>query len=378
MQIDKKDIVNEPTQASGSVSSRSANSGSIRMCVPPEAPRSQKGFLPVIEAMTSVDVFAIGYICFLLVVTVLGSGRVTEWDLVLRNSAIALAFVLVINSLRARIATEAMQLVHAFYFGLLIPLLFKTTEKLSFSLHGHDYDSTLIYVDRLLFNGNDPTRWLFAHFSTSPILTEYLQFTYFLFYLLPVALAIELYRRNVKENPEHHFNDKESDDLQDLRFIIVYGFFLSYVGYLFLPAIGPRFTLHDFSNLSNELPGFYLTDVFRYILNSGENIDKTMPMTTILTNVTRDAFPSGHVDITVLTMLLAFKFKARIRWVILVLGLSLIFSTVYLRYHYVIDVIGGALFAIVTLYTWEFVESKVMRVRAWALRQKCVMDPSAR
>jgi membrane-associated phospholipid phosphatase len=126
------------------------------------------------------------------------------------------------------------------------------------------------------------------------------------------------------------------------------------------------------------LPGFYLTDVFRYILNSGENIDKTMPMTTILTNVTRDAFPSGHVDITVLTMLLAFKFKARIRWVILVLGLSLIFSTVYLRYHYVIDVIGGALFAIVTLYTWEFVESKVMRVRAWALRQKCVMDPSAR
>jgi membrane-associated phospholipid phosphatase len=44
-------------------------------------------------------------------------------------------------------------------------------------------------------------------------------------------------------------------------------------------------------------------------------------------------------------------YRIRFRWVVVVLGSLLIISTVYLRYHYVIDLIAGALFMIFTLWT---------------------------
>src|SRR5438445_6134498 len=88
-----------------------------------------------------------------------------------------------------------------------------------------------------------------------------------------------------------------------------------------------------------------------------------MTLPQILGVVSRDAFPSGHTDITLLSILLAFKFQTRVRWFVAVIGASLIFSTVYLRYHYVIDVIGGAVLALITLYTWEWVRDRTLAVK---------------
>ena len=35
-------------------------------------------------------------------------------------------------------------------------------------------------------------------------------------------------------------------------FTCVFGFYLSYLGYFALPAVGPRYTLHDFNSLDAE------------------------------------------------------------------------------------------------------------------------------
>ena len=93
-----------------------------------------------------------------------------------------------------------------------------------------------------------------------------------------------------------------------------------------------------------------------------------MPMTQILQNVTRDAFPSGHTEMTLCTIILAFQLRARIRWPILVIGSSLIFATVYLRYHYVIDLVGGAVLAMVALYTWQWVRDRLLMLQARLVR----------
>ena len=50
-----------------------------------------------------------------------------------------------------------------------------------------------------------------------------------------------------------------------------------------------------------------------------------------------------------MNMILAFRFRSKLRWVFLIMGCSLIFSTVYLRYHYVVDVIAGIALALVAL-----------------------------
>ncbi len=64
-----------------------------------------------------------------------------------------------------------------------------------------------------------------------------------------------------------------------------------------------------------------------------------------------DAFPSGHTAVALVSLFYAGKFRERVLFGILVPCVAaLIVSTVYLRYHYVIDVIAGIALAAVTIF----------------------------
>jgi membrane-associated phospholipid phosphatase len=316
-------------------------------------------FAPVLRMFASVDLLVVAYAILMILIALFGSARVPEWSWVVAASVFSILAVYGMNIVRLRNKSKWVDLFHLFYLAPVIPIFFKLSEKMSFVLHGRDYDDQLIMVDRLLFH-TDPTVWLFTHVPPSPAFVDLLQVCYALFYFLPILLAIELYRRHHHESAEHQFGVKPKDQLTELRFVIVYGFFLSYLGYLLYPAIGPRFTLHDFANLGKDLPGGFFTDTMRRILDAGENIDPLAPLSVIRQQVTRDAFPSGHTDMTFITILLAFKYKAKVKWVILAIGTVLIFSTVYLRYHYVIDLVGGVTFGLITLYSWQWMD-KILR-----------------
>ena len=91
----------------------------------------------------------------------------------------------------------------------------------------------------------------------------------------------------------------------------------------------------------------FLTNVLREIVNIGESI----PNGTVnpIDVVQRDVFPSGHTQMTLIIMYLGVKLKSKNKIFFLVDGTLLIISTVYLRYHYVIDLIGGIAFMILTI-----------------------------
>jgi len=206
-------------------------------------------------------------------------------------------------------------------------------------IHPVDYDSVLIAVDRWVF-GVNPTQWLgqFAH----PLLTEVLQIAYFSYYLIFILVGVELYRRYPIAEFDHG------------AFLIVYGFYLSYLGYFLLPAIGPRFTLHDFYALDRDLPGLLFTPWMRSFINAGESITATMPNAAEL--VQRDVFPSGHTQMTLIAAYLAFHYRLPSRRVIAVLATLLIIGTVYLRYHYVIDLVGGMVFMLLTIWSGKRIQ----------------------
>lgn len=135
-------------------------------------------------------------------------------------------------------------------------------------------------------------------------------------------------------------------------FSVIYGFFLSYMGYFALPGIGPRFTLHQFDYINSELPGLLLTNFLREIVNIGESI----PAGTVnpAEAVQRDIFPSGHTMITLIVMYFSIKLKSRSKYFLIPVGILLIFATVYLRYHYVIDLIGGALLMVFSVWSGKY------------------------
>lgn len=219
---------------------------------------------------------------------------------------------------------------------LLIPAIFtvySNVKPLINKLHSTDMDELLINIDNYLIGIKAPEILVFMQ---NKFITEYFQISYFLFFIIPI-ISYLFFRK-----------EGNIDDSYLLIRNVLFGFLFSYLLYLFIPAIGPRFTLYNFNNLSNELPGIYFTEIIRDLINYGGGITNKLIEPSIQVN--RDCMPSGHTMITVIVMFISRKLKSNIKYLIYIVGISLIISTIYLRYHYLIDLIMGIIFAIFSLW----------------------------
>jgi membrane-associated phospholipid phosphatase len=287
-----------------------------------------------IKALNVFDVCVIVFYIFLISLNIIFYERVPYTFNLLLIEILMIVFVIITAYQHQRVNNSFWKNLHFWYLAPMIFITFKQLYYMVHPIHPTDYDELLIKIDRWLF-GVDPTHWLYQF--SHPVITEILQIVYTSFYLLPIIVGIDLIK------------NKKYDEFEFAAFLIVYGFFLSYLGYFSLPAVGPRFTLHDFFNINNELPGLFLTPYLREFVNIGESIPKGTINPHLL--VQRDVFPSGHTQMTLLTMYATIKFNTKTKYFIIPTGILLIISTVYLRYHYVIDLIAGTIFMIITLWT---------------------------
>lgn len=287
--------------------------------------------------LNSADLLIIAFFVLLSLVDLVFESRIPYWWQMVAINCAAILAICALGRVRRTTGSRIMVIVHDWHVA---PTVFFTFKELYFiikPLHdGRDYDDVLIAADRWLFRV-DPTHWL-MNFS-SPVVTEVLQIAYTLFYLMFVLVGLELYRAEDKKM-FHYF-----------MFTCVYGFYLSYAGYFFLPAIGPRFTLHSFAMLDRDLPGIFLTPYLRWFVNFGGSVPMGVPNAVAIAGTQRDVFPSGHTMMTLVLMYFCLRYQFRVRWFVLVTGWLLIVATVYERYHYVVDLIGGAAFALVCIST---------------------------
>lgn len=202
-------------------------------------------------------------------------------------------------------------------------ILFDSLEGVVHYVNPKDIDPLLVRLDYIIF-GNHPTVLLEA--IMNPLLTDILQTAYSAYYFLPVVLGIALLRNNQRE------------EFDKSLFLILFCFYLSYLGYIIWPALGPRFALDHLQ--TQRLQGFFITEPMQNLLNRLEGIK-------------RDAFPSGHTGVALTALYLAYRYnKTLFRIYLPVVGL-LLFSTVYCRYHYVVDVIAGVILAAAAIFFGE-------------------------
>jgi membrane-associated phospholipid phosphatase len=279
----------------------------------------------LLALLRPVDALVIAFLVVLPCLMLAGeTGPLAALQLFSVNAIIA-ALVLWFAFRPAFRSNRLLRIVRDFYPVLMIFVIFKEVHVVTSSSGRPDFDELFIAMDRWLFGG-DPTVWM-AEFAT-PALTELLQVSYTSYYFLMLALGVGVYRLG------------KPRDFQFVVFAITFGFVLSYL-------VGPRFTLHEFGELDADLPGLFLTETLRQWINAGESIPPGAPNPMALAQ--RDVFPSGHTQMTVMTMYYAHIYRLRSRLWIYVLGGLLIVGTVYLRYHYVIDLIAGAVFAAITI-----------------------------
>lgn len=226
----------------------------------------------------------------------------------------------------------------------IIPLFFFIFEQNQYYvriINPNLYDDVLIAWDFFIF-GCNPTEWL-SQFR-NPFLTEILQLSYILYFFMPLTQGIEWHLRE-KNNEYDRFAG-----------LIVLSFYLSYLLYYLMPAIGPCFTLHDYTKVYEEFQGLLFSDYFRAMVDFGRGIPFGAPNPAAYTSV--DCMPSAHTSITLLNMYFAFKYKSRLKWMYLVFGVLLIMSTMYLRYHYLVDIIAGVMLAVLSFYLDKLLKKK--------------------
>jgi len=186
------------------------------------------------------------------------------------------------------------------------------------------YDQQLADLDQRIW-GLQPGVWLTR--IQSPAFTEFLQWIYTFFVPAVLLVAFLLWRRG-------HYAE-----FQYYAFLIALGYLVSYLGYVLVPARGPRFLLKDFDHL--PLHGLWLFQGMQ------STLDK-------LESVAYDAFPSGHTELTILAWWSSQAVSKRWFGAYFAYTLSIIFATVYLRYHYTVDVFAGALVAVILIAASPF------------------------
>jgi membrane-associated phospholipid phosphatase len=300
-------------------------------------------------ALSTSEFITFVFLLFLSILNVIFHARVEVWPMLVSLNAAIMAGILVLSHYALVSHSKPLRVLHNWYPIAMLLFVFKETYYMVHPLNPVDYDAWLIAADHFLF-GVDPTRWL-AQYAT-PIVTEILQLCYNSYYILLLLPVLELYQR---ANRAQFFT---------AGFLLIYGFYLSYVGYILFPAVGPRFTLHEFAMMDIDLPGVWLTTALRDFVNTGESIPKHV--LNAVDFAQRDVFPSGHTQVTLVALYIAFADRIRARWVMLLVGSLLIVSTVYLRYHYVVDVIAGVCFFLFTIWSgkkidawWNTIESDV-------------------
>jgi membrane-associated phospholipid phosphatase len=295
-------------------------------------------FKQLVRHLKAFDVIVIAFYIILSVLHIIYRERIETWLIwtVVNFCIIIIGFALAY--MESKYDNEFWNAAHYWYIVPVVLITFKELYFMIKPIRIYNHDQMFIAIDRWMF-GTDPTHLLWQ--IANPLLTELLQIVYGMFYLLPILLGLFLLRK------------KRYVAMDFGVFIIVYGFYLSYLGYFIWPGIGPRFTLHNFETMNQDLPGLFLTNFLRDLVNSGESIPPGTPNPAEV--VQRDIFPSGHTMITLIVMYLSVRLKSRSKYFFVLIGTLLIFSTVYLWYHYVIDLIGGLVFMMFALWSGRYI-----------------------
>lgn len=187
----------------------------------------------------------------------------------------------------------------------------------------------------------------FAQNWSSPVFSELMHLGYSSYYpLIAVVTVFYFFCRY------DHFNRT--------CFIILSAFFAYYVVFIFLPVAGPQYYYlaagvdniaagvfpdvgHYFADHQEALPLPGWEDGFFYKLVVSAHAAGERPTA---------AFPSSHVGITTVLMLIAWSSRSRrLFFSLLPLFVLMCFATFYIQAHYVIDVFAGLLSGVAVYYT---------------------------
>lgn len=232
--------------------------------------------------------------------------------LCLAFAGMAMTIVVMANVATRRPSTTMSRLRLAL-FPVLVNVVYWQLGPVVEHLGSNNQDAVLLRADRI-FLTDTPAVLLGAW--TPPLLTDFLSGCYLLFF--PGVLAAFLV---ALLQPEPH-GARLFDGL-----ISLYG--IGFLGYTLIPAAGPHLAMPE--AFPSALTGGWLTRTNAALVASGSN--------------RVDVFPSLHTAITVFLMGSLWPRHRRVFLALLIPAAGLGVATLYLRYHYAVDLLAGLFLA---------------------------------
>jgi membrane-associated phospholipid phosphatase len=204
-------------------------------------------------------------------------------------------------------------------------------ETATINQYGFVWDGHLVRWEQQLF-GTQPSL-IFAERWPNILFVELMNLGYFSYYLMMIGLPLWVYSYNKHAFAKHFF-------------IIVVSFLTYYAFFCLFKSVGPQYYFTAPQNLAPE--GWLFAKLIKFIQYIGE--------------VPTGAFPSSHVGMALIfAYLTLLNAKPLLKWMVPFI-LLLMASTVYIRAHYVVDVIGGIVSApivyLLSTAVWNLIQRK--------------------
>lgn len=277
------------------------------------------------------DYLVVAY-CSLMVVLLALFGRPIQGY---RDELAAYSIVALLAILIARHFDEERGGLHRFvrllYPAILIPFFYRETGGTMFLFFDQFLDYQLTAFEQGVF-GVNPTIYADQHLL-NVITNEILSLFYFLYYPLLPAFLLILYVR------------REYEIVKGAVTAISLTFFVSYILFFAYPIEGPRWYFADRYLHAVEGP------VFRPLVN------------LVIANgaVHGGCMPSTHYAVTLVIMMFVGRYYPKWLWFMVPMSTGLALGTVWGRFHYVSDVVVGALIALAaTVVVWRLAPAEKM------------------
>lgn len=172
------------------------------------------------------------------------------------------------------------------------------------------WDTLFVMADQWL-TGTQPSL-MFSATATNPLVADMFYLGYFSYYFMTLAVSVVLYLKCRERYPQ-------------LFFGIIASFLLYYTLFAMFKTVGPQFY---FPAPNNSPPaGLFFAKAVALVQHIGE--------------VPTGAFPSSHVGMTVVFLWISYKHFRPLFWTLLPFAALLFPATVYIKAHYLVDVVAG-------------------------------------
>lgn len=242
-----------------------------------------------------------------------GHNLAHRWGIVFFHLSLLVAIYFMVRHLSTN-QNRAVRFLRLFYIPLLLTFFYEETSSLLHLFHSGWFDSRIIAWERALL-GVSPTLWVQPW--QKPWINEWMMMGYFSYYSIIAAPLLTLF-----------FKRRDRDAAQ-MVWATSMAFFISYLGFIICPVQGPRF---EFAGLYNgELTGFLFVPLVKKLMNAAA--------------IHGGCMPSSHVAVAIVSAVYIMKYSRRLGIITIPLVATLCLGTVWGRFHYLSDVVGGIIIA---------------------------------